>query len=336
MSIEQKSWGTAGPDNAVLFVLNNANRMTARVTSYGATLVSLEMPDRQGYIGNVILGYPDLAGYLADQSFIGSTVGRYANRIANGQFELHGKRYHLSKNNGPNHLHGGPTGFFARVWNAEPVETSGSAGVRFTYFSVDGEEGYPGNLNVTVTYSLNNDNELKIDYEATTDQATPVNLTNHAYWNLAGGGTVRDHRLILYASRYLPVDETAIPTGEIASVIDTPMDFTAMKPVGRDLDAVPGGYDHCYILNDFEGLLTPAAIVEESVSGRRMEILTTKPGIQFYSGNFLGDPFVKHGALCLETQFFPDSPNQPGFPSCILLPGESYRHTTVHKFSLPA
>ena len=261
-------------------------------------------------------------------------MGRYANRIAEGRFTLEGKAYRLPINDGPNHLHGGPDGFYKKIWDAESIEEAHAVGVALTYFSQDGEAGYPGNLNVKVTYRLTDDNELKIDYEATSDQATPINMTNHAYWNLAGSGTIKDHILKLFASRYLPVDENAIPLKEMASVHDTPMDFTVPKPVGRDLDKVQGGYDHCYVIDTLEDSLAPAARLEDPGSGRIMDVLTTKPGIQFYSGNFLEGPFIKHGALCLETQYYPDSPNRPDFPSSILRPGDVYQHATVHRFDI--
>jgi aldose 1-epimerase len=331
MRFQTQEWGKVNEQPITQFIITS-DRMCIKVINYGGRLVSVEVPDRRGRLNEVTLNYPDLDGYIKDSFFIGATVGRFSNRIAHGQFELNGKAYILPKNNGPNHLHGGPNGFFAQVWEAEPFQNSSEAGVRLQYFSRDGEEGYPGNLKVEVTYTLSARNELKMDYLATTDQPTPVNMTNHAYWNLAGGGTIHHHQLKLYASRYLPVDDTAIPTGNLAPVQGTPMDFTTAKPIGQDLDA-SGGYDHCYVIDNYNGSLRPAARLEEAESGRIMEIETTKPGIQFYSGNFLEKPFLYRGALCLETQFFPDSPNQPGFPSCILNPGETYRQTTVHRFS---
>ena len=331
MGLQTLDWGKVNEQQPVTqFIITN-DQMRIKIINYGGRLVSVEVPDKQGKMKDVTLNYPNLEGYVQDPFFIGATVGRFANRIAHGRFELNGKTYSLARNNGPNHLHGGPKGFFAQVWKAEPFQHSSESGVKLLYFSRDGEEGYPGNLNVEVNYSLTEQNELKIDYRAATDQPTPINLTNHAYWNLAGGGTIHQHKLKLYASRYLPVDDTAIPTGELAAVQGSPMDFTTAKLIGRDLEA-SGGYDHCYVIDDYDESLRPAARLEESVSGRVMEIETTKPGIQFYSGNFLEKPFVYRGALCLETQFFPDSPNRSEFPSCILNPGEEYSQTTVHRF----
>jgi len=337
MSVQSRPWGQLKSGEPVQQItLTNANQIMAKILTYGGILAELHAPDKDGKNANVCLTYPDLDGFEKDTFFIGATVGRFANRIAKGHFELNGKSYSLAINDGPNHLHGGPTGYFARVWDAEPFEKSGECGVILTYTSADGEEGYPGTVNVKVMYTLTDQDELRIDYEATTDQATPINLTNHTYWNLAGKGTVHDHVLKLHCSRFLAVDDTAIPTGELAPVAETPaMDFTNPKPVGKDLDAAPGGgYDHCFVIDDSNGPLAPAAKLTDPASGRVMEVLTTKPGIQFYSGNFLEGQFVKHGALCLETQFFPDAPNQPEFPSCILNPGEVYKHTTVHRFTV--
>ena len=254
---------------------------------------------------------------------------------------LNGKTYTLPRNNGPNHLHGGPQGFFAQAWKAEPFQESTAAGVRFQYISRDGEAGYPGELNVEVIYTLTQQNELKIDYRATTDQPTPVNLTNHAYWNLAGKGTILNHQLMLYASRYLPVDDTAIPTGKLEPVKGSPMDFTSGKIIGQDLE-ISRGYDHCFVIDNYDGSLRPAARLEDPESGRVMEIETTKPGIQFYSGNFLdgsiigksGKSYGYRNGFCLETQHFPDSPNKPEFPSVVLKPGDTYNTTTIHKFSV--
>ncbi|HDQ45525.1 MAG TPA: galactose mutarotase [bacterium] len=332
--LDRSAWGKIGTREIFLFTVSNARRITAKITNYGGILVSLEVPDRFGKTGNVTLGYPDLAGYQADSFFIGATVGRFANRIAGGRFSLNGETIQLPQNNGPHHLHGGPQGYYKRVWDAEGFEKNGACGVILTYLSANGEEGYPGNLHVKVVYTLTDQDELRIDYEATTDQPTPVNLTNHAYWNLAGKGTIRDHTLKLFSSRYLPVDETAIPVGKPAPVADTPMDFLTAKAIGRDLAKVPGGFDHCYVLDASDQALAPAARLKDPQSGRIMEILTTKPAIQFYSGNFLEGVFPKHGALCLETQYYPDSPNRPDFPSCILSPGKTYRQTTVHRFQV--
>jgi aldose 1-epimerase len=335
MPVQTLPWGATQSGKLInRFILTNANGISAEVINYGAILTEMNLPDKNGMIDNICLGYPDLEGYENDSSFIGATVGRYANRIAKGKFILNGKTYKLPINNAPNHLHGGPAGYYKQVWKAKSFEKSGATGVKLTYLSADGEAGYPGNLKVQVTYRLSDENELRMDYEATTDQATPVNLTNHAYWNLSGAGSIRNHILRLFASRYLPMDDTDIPTGEIRDVHGTPLDFTSPKRIAKDLDKVPGGYDHCFVIDPSDEALAPAALLKDPHSGRVMEVFTTKPGIQFYSGNFLDGGFEKHGALCLETQFFPDSPNQQAFPSSILNSGETYRHTTLHRFRI--
>ena len=323
------------------FVLTNNAGMTARVISYGATLTSLTVPSGAAPV-ELTLGYDTLEAYRQGSSYFGCTVGRFANRIAGGQFTLDGRRYELACNEkGVNHLHGGVKGFGAVPWEAEPFERTGERGVAFRYVSADGEEGYPGTLSVRVAYALTDENRLRIEYEAATDQPTPVNLTNHAYWNLAGAGSgsVLDHELQLEADQYLPEDERLIPTGEIRPVAGTPMDFTKPRRVGERMEEVPGGHDHCYVLRGPAGTLRRAAELVEPVSGRRMIVETSEPGIQLYSGNFLtgekgagGRSFQKHGGLCLETQHFPDSVNQPEFPPVILRPGETYRQTTVHTF----
>ena len=274
---------------------------------------------------------------------MGVIAGRYANRIANGKFSLDGNEYTLAKNNNGHALHGGLKAFDKKIWNAEPLP--GDSSIRFTYLSKDGEEGYPGNLNVQVIYTLGADNSLKIDYTATTDQATPVNLTNHSYFNLSAGkdSTVLDHVLKLDADKYTPVNDQLIPTGQIANVKGTPLDFTTPKPIGKDMGSVKGGFDHNWILNKRGTELQEAATVYDPGSGRYMEVLTTQPGIQFYSGNFLngdlqltkeGQIYIPHSGLCLETQHYPDSPNEPSFPNTILRPGETYKQTTVYKFSV--
>jgi aldose 1-epimerase len=310
---------------------------------YGATIIAVEVPDRQGKLANVTLGFPRLDGYLQRHPYFGSTVGRYCNRIAQGRFSLNGQTYTLAKNNGPNHLHGGEKGFDARMWQAEPSAGADQLSIRFTRRSPDGEEGYPGNLDVAAIYALNNNNELTMEFQVKTDQDTVVNLTNHAYWNLAGAGsgTIENHELTIEADQYLTVDDTLIPTGELAEVDGTPLDFRQPKKIGVDLQKIPdiGGYDHCFALRDPSGELALAARVKDPTSGRVMEIHTTQPGIQFYTGNFLDGTavnggFAQHGALCLETQHYPDSPNQPKFPTTILKPGESYRQRTVHRFSV--
>ncbi len=313
--------------------------------------MALTVPDREGKLANVVLGFDTLAGYVNHKAFFGCTTGRYANRVAKGQFELDSKAYKLALNNGPNSLHGGLVGFDRRHWNAKPIEGAKSSGVEFRYRSPDGEEGYPGNLDVTVVYTWSDDNSLSIEYGATTDAATIVNLTNHAYWNLggvAGGkpihGSILDEELTILAGRYLPTDTGSIPTGQLAPVKDTVMDFTTPHRIGERIDALKQppsttkGYDHCYVLDAQDGKLALAARVFDPKSGRVMEVLTTEPGIQLYCGNFLDGEaasggFHQHDALCLEAQHYPDAPNKPEFPATVLRPGVTYRQQTVHRFS---
>ena len=333
------------PDGAVveLYTLNNSHGLRARIMTYGAIVVSLEVPDRDGHAGDITLGYDSLGGYLEASPYFGAVVGRYGNRIARGKFTLDGTEYTLAANNGDNHLHGGLKGFDKVVWAAEPVREEAAVGVRLSYLSPDGEEGYPGNLSCVVTYRITEDNELTIAYEATTDKATPVNLTHHSYFNLAGQGRgdILGHELLLEADSYTPVDDGLIPTGEISPVAGTPFDFTTPYAIGARIARVPGGYDHNFVLRSGGGDLTRAAEVYEPASGRVMEILTTEPGIQFYSGNFLDGTITgkvervyrQHYGFCLETQHFPDSPNQPDFPSTILRPGEAYQTRTIYRFS---
>jgi aldose 1-epimerase len=345
MDIKKDSIGKTPEGTEVdQYTLTNANGLRVKIMTYGATITSVETPDRDGKVENITLSLDSLADYFKEFPYLGSTVGRYANRIAKGKFSLDGKQYTLAVNNGPNHLHGGIKGFDKVVWKAEPVETGDSVGVKFSYVSADGEEGYPGKLSAQVTYSLTNDNQLKMDYLATTDQPTVVNLTNHNYWNLSGGGSgdILGEEVVLNADRYLPVDSTLIPLGTLKDVKGTPMDFTAPHGIGERIDEVEGGYDHCYVLNrKDEKDLSLAARVVDPKSGRVMEIFTTQPAIQFYTGNFLdgtlkggGKPYEKHFGFCLETQHYPDSPNQPDFPSTVLKPGEKYEQSTVHKFSV--
>jgi aldose 1-epimerase len=307
-------------------------------------ITELWVPDRNKKLGDIVLGFDNLESYLKGHPYFGCTVGRYANRIAKGRFTLDGREYTLATNNGPNHLHGGLKGFDKKVWKAEPVEVKGGVAVRFTLTSPDGDEGYPGTLSATIVYTLTDKNELRIDYTATTDKATPVNLTNHSYFNLAGDGDILGHVVLLNADRYTPVDGTLIPTGELAKVKGTVMDFTQPMPIGSRIGQLtndPRGYDHNYVLNSGGKRLALAARVTEPKTGRVMEISTTEPGIQFYTGNFLdgtlkgkrGTVYQKHFGFCLETDHFPDSPNQPKFPSVILRPGKTYKQTTVHKFS---
>ena len=343
MSVKQTPFGKTNEGVAVdLYTCTNANGLMLKMTNYGAIVVSLEVPDRDGKLANVNLGFPSLEGYLGKHPYFGSTVGRYGNRIAKGKFTLDGKQYTLATNNGPNHLHGGVNGFNKVVWKAEPISDPSAVGVRFSYDSRDGEEGYPGNLRVTVVYTLTNNNELVDEFTATIDKPCPVNLTNHCYWNLAGAGSgsIRDHELTIAADKYIPVDATLIPTGELADVQGTPLDFTKPQQIGARLDQIkadPVGYDHCYVLRNQGGALALAAKVKDPKSGRVLEIHTTQPGLQFYSGNFLDGAaanggYKQYDGFCLETQHYPDSPNQPQFPSTVLKPGETYKQKTVHKF----
>jgi len=345
MTIEKEVMGkTPHGDVVHLYTLENANGMKVKIMTFGATIIDVEVPDRNGKVEDVVLHLDSLADYLKGHPFFGSTVGRYANRIAKGKFTLDGKQYTLATNNGENHLHGGVKGFDKAVWKAEPIRSDDSVGVIFTHTSPDGDEGYPGTLKATVTYSIDNDDELRMEYSATTDKPTVVNLTNHAYWNLAGAGSgdVLGHELTINADRYLPVDEGLIPLGELAPVKGTPMDFTTPHKIGERIDQVEGGYDHCYVLvKDKPGKLSLCARVKEPTSGRVMEIRTTEPAVQLYTGNFLdgslsagGKKYQKHYALCLETEHFPDSPNRPEYPSVVLRPGETYHHLTIHKFSV--
>jgi len=340
-------------DNIKLYTLKNRAGTEIKVTNYGAIITSIRVADRNGQFADIALGYDRVEDYMnaVDKPYFGSVVGRYGNRIAGGEFSLDGETYTLAKNNGANHLHGGVIGFDKVVWDAKPISGDDFTGLELTYLSKDREEGYPGNLQCTVVYNLNDANELLMEYRATTDKATPVNLTNHTYFNLAGegNGTILDHQLQLNADHYTPVDETLIPTGEIAPVEGTPFDFTSAKPIGRDIQQEHQqlefglGYDHNFVLNkgDKAGEMTLAATVYEPNSGRYLEVFTEEPGVQFYCGNFLdgrltgkaGQPYVYRGGFCLETQHYPDSPNQPKFPSTILQPGETYHTKTMVRFS---
>ncbi|MDR3406113.1 MAG: galactose mutarotase [Chthoniobacter sp.] len=329
-----------------LYTLTNAAGLKAKLTTWGACLVEMDVPDRSGALRDVTLGFDTLDGYLGAHPHFGATTGRYANRIARGRFTLDGVTYQLGLNNGANHLHGGVAGFYHRNWKGEAVK--GANAVRFTYTSADGEEGYPGTLRVAITYTLTEKNELRLDYEATTDKPTILNLTNHAYWNLAGAGEgdILGHELRLYASHYTPVDATSIPTGKIESVAGGPMDFTKAKTLAKDyaqMTGEPGGYDHNFIIDQPQAnALTLAAEVYEPKSGRVMTVSTTEPGIQLYTGNYLNRTVIGKGekvywknyGFCLETQHYPDSPNHPDFPSTVLRPGQTFRSTTVHQFSV--
>jgi aldose 1-epimerase len=316
------------------YTLSNSLGFEVSITNYGGAITSLKTPDRHGDFGDIVLAYETLDDYVRNPRYFGALIGRHANRIARGRFSLNGIEYQLPCNNGHNHLHGGFKGFDKRVWD---VSQDGNV-LQLSYFSKDGEEGYPGNLTASVDYCLI-DNTLQVDYRASTDHDTIVNLTNHSYFNLRGHGTILDHELTLHADSFTPVDEELIPTGEIRPVIGTPMDFRNGKAIGSQL-AFIGGYDHNFVLNDWDGALRLAARLYEETTGRVLEILTTEPGIQFYSGNFLdgsligrnGVAYQKYTGLCLEPQHFPDAPNHPNFPSTVLRPGEEYKQTTVYRF----
>lgn len=338
-----EEFGTMNDGRSVqLFTLANANGMEISITNYGGIVTSVKVPDKKGNIENVVLGFDDLEKYKAGHPFFGAIAGRYANRIANGRFELNGEVYELATNNGENHLHGGVEGFDKKLWNAETNEEENS--VTLSYLSPDGEEGYPGNLDVDVTYTLTDDNELRIDYHATTNKSTVVNLTNHSYFNLSGDPSrgIRDHLLKINADKYTPVDEGLIPTGELRPVEGTPFDFTEPEYVGARIDSIPPGYDHNYVLNNPDSGLRKIAMVKHEESGRIMDVFTDQPGVQLYTGNFLdgslsdrrGNPIEKYAALCLETQHFPDSPNKPNFPSAVLHPDETYETTTIYQFKV--
>ena len=338
------------PDSTEIFrfTLKNGNGFEVGIITYGGIIQSVLVPDSAGNKTDVVLGFENLKDYVEKNPYFGCITGRYANRIAKGKFMLDSMEYQLDLNNGPNSLHGGFKGFDKQVWDAEDFSNDSVAGVILTYLSPDGDQGYPGNLDVSVTYTLNNHNELRIDYNAITDKKTVVNLTNHSYFNLDDGGQtgILDHQLKINADFFTPTDETLIPTGEIIPVEGTPMNFTSFNTIGGNMDtsyrpiAIAGGYDHNYVLSSDDGELLLAAVVKEPDSGRKMEVYTTEPGIQFYSGNFLdgsltgknGAVYHKNHGFCLETQHFPDSPNQPDFPSTILNPGENYSSTTIYKF----
>jgi aldose 1-epimerase len=344
--VNQQPWGTM-PDGTpvTLYTLRNSHGMEVRITNYGGAVVSVMAPDRAGKFADVVLGMDSVDGYRHQSAFLGALIGRYGNRIGHAKFTLDGKTYELPKNDGDNTLHGGPEGFDKKVWTAKTVP----GGLELTYVSKDGEEGFPGALTAHVVYSLTDKNELRIDYSATTDKPTVVNLTNHSYWNLAGAGEgdILKDEVTINADRFTPVDAGLIPTGELKPVKGTPFDFTKPMAVGARIDQndqqlqYAKGYDHNWVLNKGRGGLTKAAEVYEPASGRVMEVWTTEPGVQFYTGNFLdgtihgkgGKVYPHRGALCLETQHFPDSPNKPEFPSTELKPGATYKSTTIYRFS---
>ena len=351
VTAHQKPFGKLPDGRSVdLFTLRNRKGMEVKITNYGGIITHINVPDKNGKFEDVTLGFDSLSGYLQEHPYFGAIVGRYGNRIAKGAFSIDGKMYKLATNNGPNHLHGGLNGFDKHLWEAEMMEGRTSMTIRLKTVSADGEEGYPGELQVQVDYTLFNNNELHISYSAKTDKPTHVNLTNHAYFNLTGNAknTILGHELQINASHFTPVNETLIPTGEIASLNDSPLDFRATKLIGRDINVEErqlkygGGYDHCWVLDKEPDNPKPqlAATAYDPNSGRALEVLTTEPGIQFYTGNFLDGSLIgkndiayqKRTGFCLETQHYPDSPNQPNFPTTLLKPNETYRTTTIYRF----
>jgi aldose 1-epimerase len=344
MGITEKSFGSFNNEAVTEYTLTNANGMQVGILNYGGTLTKILTKDKDGKFGDVILGFDSITGFTQKGNpFFGALIGRYGNRIAKGHFTLDGATYTLAPYNNGQSLHGGLKGYDKVMWKAE--KQAGDSSLKLTYLSKDLEEGFPGNLSVEVIYTLTADDALKIEYAATTDKATPVNLTNHAYFNLSAGkdSTILDHELMLKADKFTEVDSVLIPTGKLPAVKGTPMDFTTAKKIGKEIDSVQGGYDHNWVLNKTGNALESIATLYHAGSGRLMEVFTTEPGIQFYSGNFLdgtltntkgGQKYVQHAALCLETQHFPDSPNQSSFPNTILKPGEKYSHTSLYRFSV--
>jgi aldose 1-epimerase len=350
-NMQKQAFGKTEEGQSVeLYTLTNGNGIEARITNYGATLVSLRVPDRNAKYADIVLGYDTLDGYIGDKAYFGATVGRYSNRIAHGKFVLDGKTYTLPLNNGPNTLHGGLKGFNKHLWTAEDPGRDAAARLALTYVSRDGEEGFPGSLTVHVVYTLTDDNALKIAYSASTDKDTVLNLTNHSYFNLAGqgNGDILQQQLMLRADRFTPVDATLIPTGELRKVAGTPFNFAKPTAIGARINQddeqlkIAKGYDHNWVLNhDKAGSLQSVAQAYDPGSGRVLEVLTTEPGLQFYTGNFLdgtvrgkgGKAYERRSAFCLETQHFPDSPNHPDFPSTVLKPGQKFESTTIYRFS---
>ncbi len=345
-----KPFGTMpdGTDVSV-FTLTNSSGVEARVTNYGGIILSLRVPDREGRLADIVLGYDNLQGYLNETPYFGAIIGRYGNRIANGRFELDGQLFTLDKNDGPNHLHGGLVGFDKVVWEAAPFATDDESGIIFSYRSPDGDEGYPGNLSVRVVYALTTANTLRFEYEAMTDKATPINLTQHSYFNLAASGDILGHELMVNAESITPIGSTLVPTGSIVPADGSPFDFGSPTRIGLRINSeneqlrFGGGYDHNFVLDrgdSSDDALVMAASVYEPTSGRTMEVWTTEPGLQFYSGNFLdgtitgkrGTVYEHRSGFCLETQHYPDSPNQPDFPSTILCPGDTYHTMTEYRF----
>jgi aldose 1-epimerase len=347
-TFKQEAFGKTPDGTAVyLYTLRNTQGTEVKIANYGGIVVSISVPDKDGKIGDVVLGFDRLEDYLKGHPYFGAIVGRYGNRIAKGRFALGGKTYSLVTNNNENHLHGGLKGFDKVVWKAEPFTSVEGAGLKLHYLSKDGEEGYPGNLKVAVIYTLTHRNELRIEYAASTDKPTVVNLTNHSYFNLAGTGTILDHELVIDAAKFVPVGKGLIPTGQLQSVKGTPMDFTISEKIGARIDQdfeqlkTGGGYDHCYVLNN-PGTRNLAAKAFCASSGRLLELFTTEPAVQLYTGNFLdgtlegkgGQIYARRSGFCLETEHYPDSPNQPAFPSVVLNPGQKYSTTTIYRFSV--
>lgn len=341
VGITKEKFGRVDGRGVFLYTLVNQNKMKVQITNYGGIVTGIEVPDKDGKFKDVVLGYDELDHYLEESPYFGALVGRFANRIAHGKFVIDNKSYELATNKGNHHLHGGDVGFDKVVWDSNPVDDTINPGLRLFYASVEGEEGYPGNLLVWVNYTLTEDNELRIEYRARADQATPVNLTNHSYFNLTGNpeNNILDHKLQIDANEYTVVNEELIPTGELRPVGGTPMDFKSKISIGERIDQVPGGYDHNYVLNN-NGNFQKVAEVADPSSGRVMELHTDQPGMQFYSGNFLDGSIVgkaditynKYAGFCLETQHFPDSPNHPDFPDAILQPDEVFESVTVYRF----
>jgi aldose 1-epimerase len=343
-SVRQQKYGNADGKEVMQYTLSNAAGMEVKIINFGGTITNIMVPDSNGTFGDVVLGFDSMEGYLGKGNpYFGCITGRYANRIAKGKFTIDGKTYQLPVNNNGNTLHGGINGFNRKFWEAKLLP--GDSSISFTYLSKDGEEGFPGNCNVEVIYSLSQNNELKIEYKATTDKPTPVNITNHSYFNLSAGkdSTILGHEIFINADKYVAVNNDLIPTSELPDVKGTSMDFTIPMAIGTDIAKVAGGYDHTYVLNKKDTSVPELAVsLHHPASGRYMELFTTEPGVQFYSGNFLdgsltgknGIKYVKHGGLALEAQHFPDSPNQPSFPNTILRPGETFNQTTIYKFSV--
>jgi aldose 1-epimerase len=347
-AITEKPFGTADGAAVTLYTLHNKNGAEVSICNYGGLVTSLKVPDRNGNISDVVLGFDDLGDYVKSSPYFGALIGRYGNRIAKGKFTLEGHQYSLATNNGPNALHGGLKGFDKVIWQAHPTQSAAGPSLELTYLSKDGEEGYPGNLSVKAVYTLTEDNALKLEYTATTDKDTVVNLTHHSYFNLAGKGTILDHVVTINADKFTPVDGTLIPTGELKPVDGTPFDFRKATPIGARIGQddeqlkFGNGYDHNWVINDYTGATRLMASVYDPSSGRVLEVLSSEPGLQFYTGNFLDGTLKGKGgwvyqfrdAFCMEPQHFPDSPNEPSFPSVVLKPGAVYHNTIVYRFSV--